>query len=270
MSNLFTNRTAAKKKLSEKVIFDSMYHFFTTHNLISPNQSGFRPGDSTINQLLAITNEIFKAFETYDETRAVFLDISKAFDKVWHDGLIFKLKQNGIGGDLINILHDFLSDRCQRVVLNGKESCWENIYSGVPQGSVLGPLLFLIYINDLTENISSNMKLFADDSSLFTKVSDVETAQSLLMSDLRKITSWAHQWKMQFNPDITKQAMEVIFSWKRNKPDHPSLEFNGIPVARMESTKHLGIILDDKLSFKQHINEAIVKAKKGIVIMNLS
>ena len=255
-------------KIFEKVIFDSLYLFLVENNLISRNQSGFRPGDSTITQLLAITDEIFRSFETLDETRAVFLDISKAFDKVWHEGLIFKLKQNGIQGDLLRLFQNFLSDRSQRVVLNGKESAWEMIYSGVPQGSVLGPLLFLIYINDLTDDIKSNMKLFADDSSLFLRVTDIDITQNLLMTDLTTVTTWAHQWKMKFNPDITKQAIEVIFSWKRDKPDHPHLNFSGIPVARREYTKHLGIILDEKLSFKRHINEAIAKAKKGIAIIH--
>ena len=254
-------------KILEKLIFDKMYSFFTENDLLSKNQSGFRPGDSTINQLLAITTEIYKAFDKYQETRAVFLDISKAFDKVWHDGLCFKLKQNGIGGNLLNMLKDFLSNRKQRVVLNGVESDWENIYAGVPQGSVLGPLLFLIYINDLTENISANMKLFADDSSLFIKVRNIEEAQNILMTDLEKITQWANQWKMQFNPDITKQAIEIVFSSKYNKPNHPLLTFNGIPVARSDSTEHLGMHLDEKLSFKKHISEAIIKAKKGISLL---
>ena len=234
---------------------------------MTKNQSGFRPGDSTINQLLSITDEIYKSFESHDETRAVCLDISKAFDKVWHEGLVYKLKQNGINGNLLSILTDFLNDREQRVVLNGLESEWQKIYSGVPQGSVLGPLLFLIYINDLTNDISSNIKLFADDSSLFIKVDDVASAQELLSSDLDKITLWANQWKMKFNPDITKAAIEVIFSWKRNKPDHPFLQFNNIPVSRQTSTKHLGMILDDKLTFRSHISEAIVNAKKGINVL---
>ena len=94
-----------------------MYTFFTENNLISKNESGFIPGDSTINQLLAITTGICNAFESVDETRAVFLDISKAFDKVWHEGLIFKLKQNGITGNLLNLVANFLSDREQRVIL---------------------------------------------------------------------------------------------------------------------------------------------------------
>ena len=98
---------------------------------------------------MAITHEINKSLDNGCEVRAVFLDISKAFDKVWHKGLIYKLKQNGISGKLLNLIIDFLSNRNQRVVLNGKYSSWTNIEAGVPQGSILGPLFFLIYFNDL-------------------------------------------------------------------------------------------------------------------------
>ena len=154
-------------KIFEKIIFNAIYSFLQSNGLLSKNQSGFRPGDSTINQLLAITQDIFNSFENNCETRAVFLDISKAFDKVWHKGLIFKLASNGIEGNILNLLKNFLSDRYQRTVLNGTTSDWLPLNCGVPQGSVLGPLLFLVYINDLTDNISSTMKLFADDSSLF-------------------------------------------------------------------------------------------------------
>jgi len=256
-------------KIYEKIVFDAMYNFFIENNLISPNQSGFRPGDSTINQLLAITTEIYNSFEKRQEIRAAFLDISKAFDKVWHSGLIFKLKQNGINGKLLNMLENYLTNRKQRVILNGIESPWEPIFSGVPQGSVLGPLLFLIYINDLTQNISANIKLFADDSSLFIKVTDVDSAHQILMNDLNTISAWARLWKMKFNPDISKQAIEVVFSCKygKTKGVHPPLSFNDIPVARKPSTKHLGLTLDEKLSFREHILGAIEKAKKGLSLM---
>ena len=122
--------------------------------MISSNQSGLKPGDSCINQLLSITHEIYKCFDDGFEVRGVFLDISKAFDKVWHEGIIWKLKQNGISGKLLSVLSDFLKDRKQRVTLNGQVSSWTVVNAGVPQGSLLGPLLFLVYINDLTDGLS--------------------------------------------------------------------------------------------------------------------
>jgi hypothetical protein len=167
-------------KIFEKILFDPIYNHLNENNLLSKHQSGFRPGDSTINQLLAITHNIFESFEEGCETRALFLDISKAFDKVWYESLIFKLRQNGIEGKLLDLLTDYLSDRQQRVVLNGVHSSWLPLNSGVPQGSVLGPLLFLIYINDLTDNISSSIKLFADDASLFLRVRDVAMCHQLI------------------------------------------------------------------------------------------
>ena len=174
-------------------MFDQMYTFLVTNNLLSENQSGFRPGDSTINQLLSITTSIYDSFENYEETRALFLDISKAFDKVWHEGLLFKLKCNGIDGNLLNLLTCYLSNRQQRVILNGCESDWETLLPGVPQGSVLGPLLFLKYINDLTDNISADVRLFADDSSLFAKVNGVLLTHQKLSNDLDTITKWDNQ-----------------------------------------------------------------------------
>ena len=153
-----------------------MFIYFSANKLISKNQSGFQPGDSCINQLLSITHWIFTSFDNGLEVRGVFLDISKAFNKVWHEGLIFRLKQNDIPGEFLHILSDFLSNRKQRVVLNGKNSSWANVHAGVAQGSIVGPLLFLIYINNLSDNLTSNAKLFANDTSLFSVVHDVNTS----------------------------------------------------------------------------------------------
>ena len=180
---------------------------------------------SCIYQLLAITYDIFSSFDCNPnlETRSVFLDISKAFDRVWHDGLLFKLEKNGVSGNLFQLIKSFLSGRFQRVLLNGQTSDWETIQAGVPQGSILGPLFFLIYINDLTDNLNSNVKLFADDTSLFSEICDPLETANVLNNDLRKIREWAEQWKMVFNPDPTKQAQEVIFSRKSHSPKHPDL-----------------------------------------------
>ena len=138
-----------------------MYDFPTDNNLPSPNQSVFRSDDSCINQLLSINHEILHTFDKGLEVRGIFLNISKVFDKVQHDGLIFKLRQNG---DIINILRDFLHNRKQRVVLNGQHSSWADVNVGVPQGLIPGPLLFLIYINDLSDGLKCKCKLFADDT----------------------------------------------------------------------------------------------------------
>ena len=144
-----------------------------------------------------------------------FLDISKAFDKVWHNGLLFKLESYGISDCLFTLIEDFLRNRQQRVVLKGKSSGWSSVTSGVPQRSVLGPLFFLAYINDLVDNISSEAKLFADDTSLFTVVYDVDVAADKLNRDIEIISNLAHHWKMQFNPNKNKQAIQVIFSQKK-------------------------------------------------------
>ena len=234
-------------KIFERVIYNEMFTFFTENNLISPNQSGFRPGDSCVNQLLAITHEIYKPFDEGFEVRGVFLDISKAFDKVWHEGLLLKLNQNGI--------------------LNGQHSSWDNVNAGVPQSSILGPLLFLIYINDLSNNLSSNCKLFADDTSLFSVANNIHTSATTLSQDLKAITNWAFQWKMIFNPALSKQAQEVIFGRKIKKLLHPTLLFNNIPLNNSLFQKYLGLTLDIKLNFPEHIKSITKKISKTMGLL---
>ena len=256
-------------KIFERIIYNSLYKYFEKNNIFNANQSGFRIGDSCINQLISITHNIYKSLDANPslEVRGVFLDISKAFDKVWHEGLIFKLKANGVEGKLLNLIKDFLNERYQRVVLNGQHSEWEKVKAGVPQGSILGPLLFLIYINDLSESLESDVKLFADDTSIFSIVNDPVLPANVLNNDLMKIQEWARQWKMSFNPDALKQAQEVIFSRKNTKPNHPILQFNQTAVNRTVSQKHLGVILDEKLNFNQHLKVVMDKTTKGISIL---
>ena len=174
-------------KIFERILFNSLFNYLMSNGLISSNQSGFRPGDSTVNQLLYLVHQIHHALDNKNEVRSIFLDISKAFDKVWHCGLLFKLKQNGISGELLQLFSSYLSNRKQRVILNGKASQWGDIEAGVPQGYVLGPLLFLIYINDLENGIKSKIKFFADDTSLFSIVIDPVTSANDLNHDLKLI-----------------------------------------------------------------------------------
>ena len=257
-------------KLFEKCIYDALYSHFTEHNLFSPCQSGFREGDSCVSQLLSITHDIYKGLEATPplDTRGVFLDISKAFDRVWHDGLVFKLRSYGVTGSFLSLLRHFLTDRFQRVVLNGQNSEWMKIEAGVPQGSILGPLLFLIYINDLPGNLECKPKIFADDTSLFSLVEDQQVSCDQLNGDLIKISEWAHQWKMSFNPDPSKQAVEVYFTVRLLPRNAPVISFNNTDITSSEYQKHLGIVLDSKLSFDRHLGEKISKANKGIGLIN--
>ena len=152
------------EKYLKKILFNKIYNFLLEKKLLNPNQSEFRPSDSCINQLLAITHEIFEAFDCNPslEVSSVLLDISQAFEKVWHEGLLYKLKSMGIPGD-------------------------------VPQGSILGPLLFLLYINDLPNGLKSNAILFADDTCLLTIVNDKNESVNILNDNLQLISNWTYE-----------------------------------------------------------------------------
>ena len=167
------------------------------------------------------------------------------------------MKTYSITSPLLLLVESYLSSHQQRVILNGKSSDWSFITAGVPQRSVLGPLFFLIYINDLVDDVSSDAKLFADDTSLFTVVYDETVVADQLNRDLKVVIDWAYQWKMQFNPDINKQ---VIFSQNRMKPIHRPLFFNDAPVVIKDEQKHLGMVLDSALNFRSHVREKIISA----------
>ena len=164
---------------------------------------------------------------------------------------------------MLSILSSFLSNRLQRVTLEGVESSWLPVRAGVPQGSILGPLLFLVYINDLLIGIESNARIFADDTSLFKIASNNHESTSVLNNDLVKITQWAHQWKMIFNPDESKQAVEIVFSSKHNPTTFDDLVFHGVGVRKVNETKHIGLVLNEKLSFQSLVRS--VKHAKELV-----
>ena len=192
------------------------------------------------------------------------LDIYKAFDKIWHDGVIFKLERNGMSGELLNILIDFLSNMNQRVLFNGEVSAWISVNAGVSQGSISEPLLFLIYINDLSNNLPSNVKLLADNTSLFSVTHDVNLPAKKLNDDLRQISNLAFQWKMSFNPDLNKQTQEVTFIRKIKSNIHPLLVFNNNVVSQVNSHKHLGIIIDFKLTSEEYLLRVFKKVNETI------
>ena len=176
-------------KTFENLTFDSICDFLDKNNFSNNSQSGFRPSEPCIYQLIAITQNIFSALDAnlWLEICGVFFDLSKAFDRVWHDGLFDKLKSIGVNSNLLKLIKSFLKNRCQRVVFNGQSSVWKSVTAGEPEGSVLGPSIFPICINDLHLGLTTNVKLFADDTSVFWVVNNANSSACRLSNDLVKI-----------------------------------------------------------------------------------
>ena len=251
-------------KVMERCVYKYVYNFLRDNSFISPLQSGFTPGDSTVNQLLDLYNTFCKALDEGKEIRIIFFDISKAFDRVWHKGLIYKLKMAGISGSVLTWFEDYLKNRKQRVALNGVYSEWRMVKAGVPQGSILGPLLFLIYINDIVDVIGANIRLFADDTCLYLIVEDPMLAANILNTDMITIKNWATKWLVNFNPNKTNS---MIISKKINKPVHPPLVMDGTTLPITSEHKHLGMILGNDGTWHSHISSIIKKGWQRLTVL---
>ena len=200
-----------------------LFNYICDHEILSALQSGFIPGDSKVNQLVDIYNTFCKSLDEGKEVCAVFCDKSKAFDRVWHRGLLFKLDSIGVSDSLLLWSTSYLADGKQRVVLPGAASAWKYIKAGVPKGSILGPLLFLIYINDIVVDIHSSIRLFADDTSLY-----IITGSKYIKCRSCENYLWASRWLVSFNPSKS-ESMTLSCKQKNN---------NSIPSFEYGSTKH--------------------------------
>ena len=178
-------------KVQERIVFCGLYKFLSENILLTTTNSWFKERDSTIYQLINIVDKIYKALEGGKDVNMVFLDISKAFDK----GLHHQLRANGICGNLLTWLEDYLTNRKIRVVINGQAAQWALTNAGVPEGSILGPLLFLIFINDIGDNIESDINLFSDETSLMKIIELYE----MVDRDLQVLADLANQWLVTFN-----------------------------------------------------------------------
>ena len=175
-----------------------------------------------------------------------------------------KLKSVGITDSLSNWFQNYLRDRKQRVVLPGGLSIWENISAGVPQGPILSPLLFLVYINDIVQEIYSTIRLFADDTSLYIIVESPEEVESTLNQDLNKISAWAEKCLVLFKPQKTDS---MILSRKTNKPIHPNILMNNQIIAEFNHHKHFGLIFETNGSWHEHIKFSTAKAWQCVHVM---
>ena len=242
-------------KILEKLVFNKMYTHIVNNNLLSEKQSGYRAGHGTHIQLLYLTHKLYSALNTGQDFTAIFLDISKYFDKIWHDGLIEKCKiQYNISGQLLQWIKSYLSNRTQKVRVGNSLSMPEKIQSGCPQGSVLGPLLAIMYLNDLSHKVKNDALFYADDTSLYSShAHDDSEDQRKIQNDLDAIKKYGEDWAITFNGQKTVQ---LTFT-NKNDDGKFYFSFDGQDIPTMTHHKHLGLTLSTDLHFHVHINNII-------------
>ena len=252
--------TAILCKIMEKFVRDNVVAHLLEEKLLSKKQYGFITGRSTLTQLLYYLDECLKQTANGGVIDAIYLDFSKAFDTVPHQRLIGKLEAYGISGNILSWIKGFLQGRTQRVVVNGSLSPTAPVLSGIPQGTVLGPVLFVVYINDLLDNITSEGLMFADDTKIFRQITSREDAMEL-QSDLNKLEQWSEKWELKFNAGkchvLTLGKFENIQYAHRYTVSDNELE-------HVPDEKDLGVTIDGELKFEEHIANKI-RIANGIV-----
>ena len=249
-------------KLMEHVISSNLMRHADSNQIIYPLQYGFRKHLSTDQQLLGFVSDMQQSLENSKQTDALILDFSKAFDKVGHQRLLKKLHHYGIRGKNLAWIGNFLHGRSQKVLLEGNKSSSIEVESGVPQGSVLGPSLFLLYINDLPNNLGCNVRLFADDAILYKEISSQEDGQSL-QKDLDKVAEWSDKWRMKLNTDKCK-AMSI--TRRRTKIENHYV-LNDTPLELVTSAKYLGVTIQDDLKWNSHVTNITKKANNTLAFL---
>ena len=242
-------------KLVETVVRNAIYNHMVKNNLFSKKQFGFLSKRSTTLQLLTVLDHWTKILDEGSSVDNIYMDFMKAFDTVPHRRLLQKIRSYGISGKAEKWVEAFLSNRRQRVCINGCHSEWESVASGIPQGSVLGPLLFVIFINDLPEVVSeaSCIFLFADDTKIYREIRSEEDCVEL-QNDLVKLEEWSNKWLLKFHPEKCK-----VIEFGRAQLNF-SYSLQGIHLEHVQKEKDIGVIVDNKLKFEYHINEKIKKA----------
>ena len=251
--------TSVTCKILEHIIHSHIMGHFEVNEILVDSQHGFRAKRSTETQLIVTIDDIARALDKGESIHMAILDFSKAFDKVPHERLLGKLEYYGIRNNLQEWIRDFLTNRIQRVACEGSISSEEQVLSGVPQGTVLGPLLFLTYINDLPEHIKCTTRLFADDCLIYTSVTE-EKDMDTLQEDLKALETWQDTWKMSFNP--SKCSIMVISNKKT--PLSRDYAFCGQTLRHSSSQPYLGVQLDSKLSWGEHVGNTAAKANRTL------
>ena len=251
--------TCIASKIMEHIVTKHIMNHLEKHRILTDHQHGFRSKKSTETQLLCFAQDIYNNMRKNQQTDVIVMDFAKAFDKVAHNRLLKKLDVMGITGKTNKWVKSFLENREQSVVCEGDMSSWGSVTSGVPQGSVIGPILFLVYINDLPIGLKSNVRLFADDTIVYLTISNEEDGR-ILQSDLDKLAKWEDKWQMQFHP----QKCNVIQISKKARPIRTSYHLHGHTLEEVDSTKYLGVTIQNTFSWNDHITSVCKKANGTI------
>ena len=251
--------TCICSKIMEHVVVSNINKHLEKNNILAECQHGFRSKRSCETQLLTFTNEILENLHNGLQTDLIIMDFSKAFDKVPHKRLQHKLSYYGIRENNLQWISNFLSNRTQRVVIDGAYSESADVTSGVPQGTVLGPILFLLFINDLPDNLSSPVRLFADDCVLYRTVKS-ESDEKILQNDLNILTQWEQSWQMEFNPS----KCHVMHVSRKRKPRKAKYNLRSHTLESVKEAKYLGITLTDKMEWTPHINNITTQANRSL------
>ena len=253
-------------KVFEKLVNNRIVDHLEKCGLFSDFQYGFRSSLSIANLLTVVSDRIARAFNRSVANRALALDISKAFDRVWHAGLLHKLKSDGISGEIFDLISSFLSNRRLRMVLDGKSSQEYPVNAGVPQGSILGPTLFLLYINDLPDDIICDIAIYADDTTLYSKcdlASDLWQQLELaseLESDLQDKVDWGKKWLVDFNAGKT----QLVWFDRSNNNGSIDVKMGGSILEEKSSFMMLGLTFSSKLDWGSYIISIAKSASKKI------
>ena len=250
----------ALSKVLEKIILVRMMTFLSDNNIISEHQFGFRPKFSTEYAIVDIYDKLTKNLDNSSTSCAIFLDLAKAFDTVSHNILLRKLEKYGFRGNTLKLLSSYLKDRYQFVKLGTEKSEISLIEFGVPQGSILGPILFLLYINDLAENTNLFVKLYADDTFLCADNSDPKLLEEQVNAELDKVYRWLNSNRLTLN--ISKSNFMII-SRKRNISPL-SIRIEGNTLEQCKTYKYLGVIIDENLNWKSHIEYICGKISRAV------
>ena len=244
-------------KLLEKIVHNRLSAFFDDTGFLTNCQGGFRKGFSTVSTIADLTDDLFSEINSGRTTLAAFIDLQKAFDTVNFNILLKKLDKAGVKNNVINWCRSYLEDRQQTALVNGLTSDQKSITCGVPQGSVLGPLFFLVYINDIQFALGNcNLKLYADDSVLYQSGVNSEEAAVLLQSSLNKFCEWSTSNKLSIN---TKKNKFMVFGSRSRvkRAKNVKLSMNGDKLSKVPTFKYLGLTLDSTLSYSNHISSVI-------------